>query len=724
MPGAARALRPAAVLTALALVALGCGRRDEDLNLLILSLDTTRADRFGAYGYAAGQTPNFDRFSAERAVRFDSAITAVPVTFPSHSTIMTGTYPVFHGVHDNDYYRLDDDVTTLAEILRDRGFSTGAVLAAFPLDSQVNLSQGFDYYDDDFQQDWTAAEIRQETPLSFGFLERKSDRVNKAVERWLERSGDDRFFLWVHYFDPHQPYNPAPPYDGQFFDSMYDGEMAFMDENFGGLVELLEERDLLDRTVIVIVGDHGESLRQHGEPTHANFIYNATMRVPLWVAAPGVSEPGTSVPATVRTIDIAPTALDLLGYEPTGEMQGRSLRPLLENPATPFEEPALIESYYPKFQFGWAPIRGLIEDGWKYLEAPSPELYDLTNDPDEVTNVIAQHPDRAAAMAERLHRLWRRMSAEDPGRSAVAAHDDETKEKLAALGYLSGMGSASSRAQAFPRPEELADLPNPMDNALALHYINFSFELLRTLQFQEALAVARDGLQIDPRNSRLHLSVGRAAAALGLYDQAEAAIEAARELDPDSPEGPELLGRIHLRRGDYAAATNALAESLRLGAARRETLALAATALASDGQIDEAIEHYEAALELDTDAWHARLNLASLLSQRGRYEEAREQLMLAQERRPYSPQVRYAIAQFYGYMGNLEFAIQQAEEVLRLSPRHLRARLLLAELLKQEGEDEARAEALLREVVAMAPESSTGRRAAELLAEWAPASGA
>jgi arylsulfatase A-like enzyme/Tfp pilus assembly protein PilF len=702
------------VLALTGLVALGCGSREPDLNVLILSLDTTRADRFGAYGLAEARTPNFDRFSTERAVRFERAMTAVPVTFPSHSTIMTGTYPVFHGVHDNDYYRLDDRVTTLAEILGEKGFSTAAFLAAYPLDSQVNLSQGFDLYDDDFQEDWTPLELRGRTPLAFGFLERKSNQVNLAVERWLERQGGEQFFLWVHYFDPHQPYDAAPPYDSQFPGSPYDAEIAFMDENFGNLLAMLEERELLERTVVVIVGDHGEAMRQHGEPTHASYIYDSTMNVPLWVAAPNVGSPGTSVPAVVRTIDIAPTVLDLLGMEPTEDMQGKSLRPLLEEPARSWNEPALIESYYTQFQFGWAPLRGLIDDGWKYIEGPMPELYDLSSDPEEVTNLLGQNPEKGAAMADRLHRLWGRMSANDQGRSAVTTRDDETQRKLAALGYLGGVGSTGTRARKFPTPSDLASMPNPMEQALALSHINFSYELLRTLRFEEALSVARAGLQIDPRNSRLQLTAARAAAAMGLYEQAEEAIQKARALDPDSPEGLELLGRIHLQRGDSRAAVSALSESLRLGATRRETLALAATAFAAEGETDKAIEHYEAALELDPDV-NVRMNLVTLLVQQERWEEAREQLQKAQERRPYSPRVRFMIARFYGLLGNLEFSRQQCEEVLVLQPWHLGARVLLAEILLQQDEEIDRAESLLQEVIDTEPGTTMAERAAELL---------
>jgi len=706
--------RSLSVLALLALAALGCERRGGDLNVLILTLDTTRADRFGVAGSTVARTPHFDRFSAERAVRFEHAITAAPITFPSHSSIMTGTYPVFHGVHDNDYYRLDDRVTTLAEILGGAGFATAAFLAAYPLDSQVNLDQGFELYDDDYEADWTAAEKRARTDLAFGFLERKSDRVNLAVERWLEERRSGRFFLWVHYFDPHQPYDAAAPYDSQFAEP-YDAEIAFMDESFGDLVALLEERGLLERTLVVVVGDHGEALRQHGEPTHAAFLYDATMNVPLWVAHPGRGAPGTSVPATVRTIDVAPTVLDLLGMSPPGEMQGRSLAPLLDEPDREWSEPALIESYYTKFQFGWAPLRGLIDEGWKYVEGPAPELYDLRRDPQEVTNLVAGNPAKAAQMQERLIRLWRRLAAADPGRSAVAAADPEAQRKLAALGYLTGTGSASSRAREFPTPAELAAMPNPMARTTALSYINFSFELLRSRRSQEALSVARAGLEIDPTNSRLQLSVARAAATLGLYDQAEKAVRAARALDPDSPEGPDLMGRIDLQRGDYEAAAQAFAEALTLGSARRETLAFAATALAGKGDVDAAIEHYEAALELDPDV-DVRLKLANLLVRQERWEEARLQLQEAQERRPYSSQVRFAIAQLYGLTGNLEFSRRQCEEVLVLEPRHLGAKVLLAEILYRENEDTERAARLLRETIdAAGADSPLGQQAAALL---------
>jgi arylsulfatase A-like enzyme/Tfp pilus assembly protein PilF len=703
-----RALGPVALL------ALGCAPKADELNVLILTLDTTRASAFGAYGYDPARTPNFDRFSAERAVRFAHAITPVPITFPSHSTIMTGTYPVFHGVHDNDYYRLDDKVTTLAEILQGRGYTTAAFVGAYPLDSQVNLIQGFDLYDDDFEEDWTAAEKRARTALSFGFLERKSDRVNLAVKRWLDEHATERFFLWVHYFDPHQPYDAAPPYDSLLADP-YDAEIAFMDEGFGNLLALLGQHGLLEHTLVVIVGDHGEAKGQHGEPTHASFVYDATINVPLWVAHPRLGTPGSAVPATVRTLDVAPTVLDLLGIEPPEEMQGRSLRPLLEDPNRGWEEPSLIESYYTRFQFGWAPLRGLVADGWKYIEGPKPELYEVGDDPDELTNLVERQPEKAAEMAERLIRLWRRMSADDPGRSATAASDLETQRKLAALGYLTGTGSASSRARPYPGPDELAEMPNPMDQSATLNYINFSYELLRKLHFQEALSVARSGLQIDPGNSRLHLSVGRAAAALGLFDIATEAIERARSIDPDSPEGPELLGRIYLQRGEPQAAIQALSQAMNLGAVRRETLALVAAAYGAAGQIDQAIAHYQTALELDPNV-DVRLNLATLFVQQERWDEAREQLQKAQDRNPYSARVRFAIAQLYGLVGNIDFSRQQCEAVLRLEPQHLGAKALLGEILLRQGDDPERAASLLHEVIDSAPGSTWAARATELLA--------
>ena len=317
-----------ALLLVLALAVPGCRRAAPPMNLLLVTLDTTRADRFGCTGHASAHTPNLDAF-ARRSVLFEQAMTTMPLTLGAHASIMTGTYPVFHGIHDNDGYVLDAGVTTLAEVLKAAGFETSAFVGAYPLDSQFHLDQGFDTYDDEFQEDWTPAQQEARTPLSFGFLERRSDQVNAAVLRWLEHRGKRRFFTWVHYFDAHQPYDPPRPFDTQFATSPYDGEIAFVDESFGKLLQAFDAAGVLKDTVVVVVGDHGEGLEQHGELTHASYLYDSTLRVPLLIAAPGRFPGGRRIAQQVGTIDLMPTVLELLGLPRSHDVQGRSLVPLV-----------------------------------------------------------------------------------------------------------------------------------------------------------------------------------------------------------------------------------------------------------------------------------------------------------------------------------------------------------------------------------------------------------
>ncbi len=696
---------------------VSCTDPEPRRNLLIITLDTTRGDHFGFAGYEAAQTPNFDAFAAQRAISFSNAITAVPVTFPSHSTIMTGTYPVFHGVHDNDGYFLDDNVTTLAEILKAQGFTTGAVLAAFPLDSEVNLDQGFETYDDDYQADWSAAELADRGPLSFGFMERKADRVNLAVGRWLEKNSHQRFFLWVHYFDPHQPYNAPPPYDTQFAGAPYDGEMAFMDENFGKLMAMLEAHDLVENTIIAIVGDHGEGLHEHNEPTHAHFIYDATMRVPLLFAVPGERfQPGTQVPTQVNTADIAPTLLDLLGLARGAEMQGKTLLPLLENPDLEWSEDGLIENYYNKFNFGWAPIRGLRTNRFKFIEAPALELYDLQADPGELVNIAPAEASRVAELKQRMQQLADRFASPDLGRSAAAQVDDETRAKLEALGYLGGGSTVSERTEAFPDREKLETLTDPKDKTLVLMYLNFINEMMRAQRPDDALPVIHNALALDPENFKLHIHQARALAALGRGDSALEAAMRAQELRPEGAEGFSIAGRIHVVRGEYEAALAPLTRAVELLPQQVSGIQhLAATYLAL-GRFTEAIPHFEAVLELDDSNWTVLADLANAYYRTNRWPEAREKLQSALELNPYSATLRHRIAVFYRDIGNPEFSRRMFEEALRISPNHLQANLHLGELLWAAGDRQA-GRPYLEWVVEHAPNSSLAERASKLLDE-------
>ncbi|RLE25573.1 MAG: hypothetical protein DRJ61_08410 [Acidobacteria bacterium] len=699
---------PRVILAASAVVLglSGCGESPPDFNVLLLTLDTTRADHLGCYGYESAHTPRLDQFARERAVRFEYALTPVPITLPSHTSILTGTYPVFHGVHDNDGFIVDDELTTLAEILSKEGFATGAAIAAYPLDSQFNLDQGFDEYNDEYQQDWSQSETVGRTARTFGFLERTADLVNLAAFRWLESHGDERFFLWMHYFDPHQAYSPPAPFDTQFADSKYDGEIAFADENFGKVLDELDRQNLLDRTIIVVVGDHGEALDQHNEPTHAAFIYDATMRIPLLISAPLGGKPLTGVVnRQVQTIDIAPTILELLGLPAHPDMQGTSLvRDLREPLAQHSGRPALLESSFCLYHFGWAPLRGLRTDRWKYVLAPKPELYDLESDPGEFYNLVSSMPERAAEMDAELERAFDEYAAERVDRSAATVIDSEVREKLAALGYLGG-GGVSERGEGFPSREALASMPNPVDRGLALSFVNSASEMVRQEEFETALEAAHNGLAADPGNFRLRLNVGQALLGLGNFEKAITELDRAAQMKPSDGLPHVLLGHAYVKLGRYEEARASFQVATRLERNSVEVLETQGAVEGHLGLIAEAAETFERALEIDGSRWSLHLRYAVVLADLGRRQEARSSFQEALRLKPYSTLVLDKIGLFYLNEGDVEFARKALEQAVRTEPGDPVLRLHLAGVILKGAGDKQEAREQLMQVVRLAPDT-------------------
>ncbi len=314
------------VLVAVGLI--GCGN-DRPMNIVIVTFDTTRIDTIGCYGNQEASTPNLDAL-AERGVRFQNAFSSVPITLPAHTTLMTGLYPLKHGVRDNGIFKVREDVTTLAEILRDRGYRTGAAIGSFPLGKQFHLDQGFEFYDDGVTGEYEDFRGRRVLPRTGIFFdERDASAVNQAAFPWLEEYSGGPFFLWLHYFDPHQPLKPPAPYDQLFMADPYLGEVAFADEAFGAVINRLEALGVADRTIVVMASDHGEGRGEHGEETHSLLAYNSTLHVPLIISVPG-GRKGLTISERVGLVDVVPTVLDLLAIERPGIFQGRSLVPELE----------------------------------------------------------------------------------------------------------------------------------------------------------------------------------------------------------------------------------------------------------------------------------------------------------------------------------------------------------------------------------------------------------
>ena len=407
-------------------------------DVVIVTLDTTRADYLSAYGAGRVGTPNLDRLAAEGVV-FEQAMSVAPLTLPAHCSLFTGLLPPRHGVRDNAGDSLAADHGTLAKVLHARGFETAAFVGSLVLGAGRGLDVGFDVYHDG---------ITKGRP-SIGSLQRPADYVIDEALRWLEGRRDTPFFLWVHLYDPHAPYDPPEPYRTAHRDDPYAGEIAFVDAQVGRLVDVLERRRLLDRTALVVLGDHGESLNEHGETGHGIFIYQSVIRVPLIIRLPGV--PPRRVPDLTRIVDVMPTVLDLVAA-PDVTTDGVSLVGAMTGSRRSLDLEAYSESLYPE-RFGWSALRSLQDGRFKLIDAPRAELYDLQTDPAEQNNIYTQRPALAAVMTSRLSTLTREFA------SRHDVDDDrptrETRERLAALGYIGTAPVALSEAiQPLPDPKD------------------------------------------------------------------------------------------------------------------------------------------------------------------------------------------------------------------------------------------------------------------------------
>ncbi len=470
---------------------VGCGATvpPEERSVILITVDTTRADRLGLYGGTAVPTPSLDRLGSLGVV-VEEGISQVPLTLPAHSSIMTGKYPASHGVHHNGIYRLPEGTATLANRLRDEGFVTGAFVSAYVLNRGFGVEQGFDTFGD---VPVNRFEGGRDQLFS---AERTAAETNEKVFPWLEENSDGRFFLWVHYYDPHEPY--APPEDRELQGEGYDREISYLDSEIGALVAKLEELDLLERSVLVLTGDHGESLGEHGELTHGIFLYESAVRVPMFFLAPGLLPDRSRLEGTVELVDIQPTILDLLGLQPLPGTEGVSQVRRLKGDEDADSGPAHAETLMGRLEFGWAELHMVRNGRYKYIEAPTPELYDLREDPAELVNLASNDPERVGELAEMLGE-WK--SATEPGSESVQAArplTSEEEEALRSLGYLSG--------GAYKEDGDGQALPDPKDMIEELRRLGKGKALALNGDLEGALVVFEEILRAHPRNHQARMS--------------------------------------------------------------------------------------------------------------------------------------------------------------------------------------------------------------------------
>lgn len=628
------------------------------LNVLLVTFDTTRADHIGCYGYSGAKTPAFDGL-ADRGVLFEKAYIPLPLTMPSHATMFTGLYPPEHGLHMNGRGQLSPQIPTLAEILRNEGYETGAFIASYVLASKYGLNRGFQVYDEDLgHKDQSEDEEHRQ---------RAGNLVIDAALNWLKGHHSKPFFCWAHLYDPHAPYLPHEDLFGaEFRDRPYDGDIAFADQQLARLLNFLKREGLEGRTLVVVVGDHGEGFLEHGERAHGNMLYNSTLHVPLVIAHPQTPAPKHHVPGSVPLVDLLPTVLESLHLSSPVGISGRSLCPALwGKPIESRDCFAMTDA--PFLLHGWAPLQGLITDEFKYIRTTRNELYDLIKDPGETKNLATDLPDQVRIMEGKLAEMEAKMVTRQAPEVAFSPNDQRA---LRTLGYAAG-SSTPDRPKPGETLRDIKDMIGYEDAArtavdlikqgdidegveklravieavpdFVSPRVSLAEALLKQQKREEGVEVLKGVLKIDPKSTEALFQLAKATFAMEKIDEAISLYEQAVEIDPSFESAQVNLANLLVLRG----------------------------------RIDEAIPHYKAAIKANPDSLGGHFNLGLAFVRTGAVDDAVLHLARAVALRPQDPDMHYHLAGALLDARDPDSAIRHLIEALRLKPDHSGARARL-----------------------------------------------
>jgi choline-sulfatase len=618
-------------------------------NVFLVTIDTLRADHVHCYGYLKIQTPALDEL-AQNGIRFRQAFTPSPITNSSHATILTGLVPSSHGVTDFAV-PLAATHATWAELLKQRGYRTAAFIGAVILDSRTlapGLDRGFDFYDN-FPE-------HPKTKARWGRIERRGMDVVKRAETWLSAQPAGPRFVWVHLYDPHDPYEPPPPYSETYKDHLYDGEIAYADSALSNFLAFLKQRDWYKNAVIIVVGDHGEGLGEHGEDTHGIFLYDSTTHVPLIVKLPGNVNSGKLVDAQVRTTDILPTVLDLLAIPVPPGLDGESLTPYFARDEKS-DRTAFGETDYP-LRFGWAPLRSIRTEQFKFIEAPRPELYNLKRDPGETENDYVPWDQTV----QKLRAMLADQRAKAPSHGASpAAVPEGTVNELKALGYLGRADVGSSTN--VPEPSLL---PDPKDKILEANLLHKAMMASEGDQLAEARAALDRVLELDPKSPTALRQLGELELNSGDFARAAEHLKAAREVRPDDAGAAFSEGQAREKNGDLAGARDALESSLKLRPGQLRARLLLGRVYLELKNPNAAEDQFEAALLLDSQNLEAKLGIARAQIAAGNADRALVELKPLTSSLPKNPEILDLLAQAYRELGKPQEARQAEARAIAL----------------------------------------------------------
>lgn len=613
-------------------------------NVLLVTIDTLRADHVGSYGSTANLTPRLDALARE-GLRFGTAYTAVPMTLPAHTSLMTGQYPTIHGVRDNGSYRFDGSRPTLASALKSAGYRTAAFVGAFVLDARFGLNHGFDHYDDFYSPQQAGATIH--------VVERNAEHVVTPAAKWIH-GAEGPWFAWVHLYDPHEPYAPPEPYRSRYASDPYSGEIAYADDQVGRLIDEVRAAGVLDNTLVIVAADHGESLGDHGERTHGLFAYNATLRVPL-IAWHRQFRPGVFVPP-VRLVDVMPFVLDLVGASQPQGLEGHSLRPAISGESVYQDPDSYFEALNANLTRNWAPLTGVVHGGFKLIDLPLPELYDLRLDGAEAENLYVKRPEVSRQLEGRLDAVTR--GAANP---VTASVDPETAQRLRSLGYI--VAPATEKKTAFTArddPKRLIEMNQALDRAadaftngatddatrmleqvihdrpdFTLAYDRLGFVYYKTGRLPDAIATLERAINAGAVDAALLAALGEYLQEAGQLDRSMSMLQASLKLNPNQMDAYEKLGVTYTRMGRAA----------------------------------EAEATFRRLIELDPGSATTFNNMGSLFLSRGRYPEAIEFLSRALTLNPEMAAAHNGLGVAYARTGDMARAIEEWKTAVQLNPR-------------------------------------------------------
>ncbi len=654
-------------------------RGHKNFNVILITIDTLRADRLGCYGFVPDVTPTMNKMAAA-GVRFENCIAQTPLTLPSHTTILTGTLPMHHGVRDNGGFVVPPQLETMAEIFKSAGYRTAAFVSAYVLDSKWGLNQGFDYYFDRF-------DLGRFEKISLGEVQRRAEETIDEALAWLEKNKSQKFFAWIHLYDPHTPYEPPEPFKSRFADRPYLGEIAYTDSQLARFWNYLEKEKLLENLFLVLTSDHGESLGEHGEMTHGFFVYQGAIHVPLIFITPFEKFQGQTYSGVVTLTDIMPTLLEMTGLAIPPEVQGLSLIRYFRGSQKAKDRLAYAETFYPRYHYGWSELRSFQNNRYKLIIAPVPELYDLKLDPGEQKNLVYLEK-KVYEQLTRLAEDFEKKAGEKAIEPDFTTVDEETREKLAALGYL---GS-------FVDPAKLAGkkLADPKDKINIFNAISRARETGMAGNFDEAIDSLRKILEEDPTISDGFFALGNVYFKARRFQEAVEAFTRALELKPDDSFAVINVANCYAALNRLELAEQFIQEQIKRGFDDPQFYHVLGTLYALRGQYDKALPYFEECLKKNPRSASAHNAIAAICLNRDNLACAEEHLRAARELNPTLLNLRYNLAQLYEKQNRLQEAMDLYQQEVADSPRHYKALFNLARLYRLQHREQEELETLQR----------------------------